>query len=108
MWLVETKIVMGLRRVRDGFETHAMPLRLFCKDFCRTKMFYMFEIFANRLRLVCNSCIDIANPHEGLTTVFRLAREWNLSCQRNRKKISLPTSREKKLSLGFPTRSNTS
>ena len=68
---------MGLRIVRDGFETHAMTLRLFCEEFCRIKILDMFKIFANRSRPVRDSCEDIANLCERFTTVLRLVREMN-------------------------------
>ena len=44
-------IANGPRRVRDGFETLAMTLRLFGEGFCRIDFLNMFEIFANCLRL---------------------------------------------------------
>ena len=68
---------MGLRMVRDGFETHAMTLRLFCEEFCRIKILDMFKFFANRSRPVRDSCEDIANPCERFTIVLRLVRELN-------------------------------
>ena len=36
-----------LRRVGDGFATHATTWRLFCNDFCRTKKYSIFKTFAD-------------------------------------------------------------
>ena len=51
--IAETKLrCVGkhLRRVRDGFATHALTWRLFSDDFCHTKKYYMFKTFVNSLR----------------------------------------------------------
>ena len=76
--IAETKlrcVCERLRRVGNGFATHAMTLRLFCDDFCRTKKYSMFKTFANCSRPFAthrDACEEFAMPCERLATGSRI------------------------------------
>ena len=64
-------IARDRRQVRDGFETPAMILQLFCEEFCRIKFLNMFNIFATTLRHLAH----MRGNYESLATVSRLLCE---------------------------------
>ena len=78
-----------LRRVGDGFATHAMTWRRFCDNFCRTKKYYMLKTLATRSRRVRDVCEDFAIPCERFATVSRrFATVWRNDSQTHRELVA--------------------
>ena len=72
-------IATKLRQVRDGFETPAMTLRPFCKEFCRMKFLNMFKIFATTLRHLATHARKLRITGDGFETALRPTRD--VCCQ---------------------------
>ena len=68
-------IARGRRQVRDGFETPAMTLRLFCEEFCRIKFLNMFKIFATTLRHLATHARKLRITGDCFETALRATRD---------------------------------
>ena len=69
------QIARGRRQVRNGFETSAMILRLFCEEFCRIKFLNMFKIFATTLRHLATHARKLRITGDCFETVLRATRD---------------------------------
>ena len=73
LWIAEYNLRCAcerLRRVGDGFATHAMTWWLSGEEFCRINFLNMSKTFANHSRPVCDACEDLAMPCDGFATVL--------------------------------------
>ena len=68
-------IARGRRQVRDGLETPATTLRLFCEEFCRIKFLNMFKIFATTLRHLATHARILRITGDCFETALRATRD---------------------------------
>ena len=77
--LCSKMIATKLRGVGDkfatGFETPAMTLRPFCKEFCRIKFLNMFKIFATTLRHLATHARKLRIIGDCFETALRPTRD---------------------------------